>query len=373
MGSLDWALPGRVMVETDGLGRLPGICRDFGQRGVVFFGRSFGRSEEHSSFLEQWSERREVLPWRYAGGEPTLAMVEEMLSVARGHGADWIVGIGGGSVMDAAKAVAGLMHAPRSVATYHAGQAIEAGDQIPFIAVPTTAGTGSEATPVSVLSNPEQCTKRSIRHPLFMARFVLLDASLLCGMPREVIAHSGMDALTQAIEAYLSRKATRWSDGLALEAVRLIHSGLLPFYENPQSIRSAAFILQGSFLAGLALSVARLGVVHGLAHPVGVRSGVPHGQVCAAALPMALAYNQPAVEPVRWSALQSVLESSDLIQHCSQLLEAMSIASPLKMQIPSDRDAMIAEVLASGSTAANPRKVSAADAERLIVSLYGGN
>jgi alcohol dehydrogenase class IV len=191
-----------------------------------------------------------------------------------------------------------------------------------------------------------------------MARVVVLDPRLLAGCPPSVIAHSGLDALTQAVEAFTSRHATGWSDRLCLEAMRLLAASLDGFHADPAG-PLAEPMLQGSFLAGLGLSMARLGVVHGLAHPLGARLHAPHGQVCAACLPLALAFNREAMGDKYRQA--SLAVGGDLLETVRALSARLGIQSPLAGRTLPDRDAIIAETLASGSTKANPRPVTAND------------
>ena len=154
-------------------------------------------------------------------------------------------------------------------------------------AAPTTAGTGSEATVVAVLTDPEQTLKQSIRHPSYMPKLVLLDPDLLAGCPPATVAAAGLDAFVQAFESYTSRHATPFTRALSELALAHLSRALLPLYQGDAG--AAADMLEASYLAGIALSHARLGVIHGLAHPLGVRFHAAHGLVCARCLPAALA------------------------------------------------------------------------------------
>ncbi len=361
----DMVFPGRVLSGVGCLEKFRAVSTGLGPRGVVVYGRSIGRRDIVSRMIG--GADTNMLPWRYAGGEPTLGQVEDILQVARGHGADWVAGVGGGSVVDCAKAVAGLLDAPGSVADYHAGRAIESMG-VPYLAVPTTAGSGSEATMVSVLSDPASGVKRSIRAPHFIARAVFLDAAALAALPRMQAAHSGMDAVVQAIESFCSRNHTVLTDGFAREALRLILPNLLPFCADRSNPYAAQAMLHGSYLAGLALSGARLGVVHGLAHPVGIHAGLGHGLVCAIALPHVLRFNRGSV-PERFAALDEICNGS--VDDCvADLMHALEIPDYVDHAYPKNPEPMIEEILASGSTAANPRAVSREDAIALLQSLY---
>jgi alcohol dehydrogenase class IV len=304
--------------------------------------------------------------WCFPGGEPTLAQLETLLEEARLHRPDWIVAVGGGSVLDVAKAGAGLLHTTRSVVEYHDGAEIET-SRTPFLAVPTTAGTGSETTHVCVLTNGETGTKKSIRHPSFLAKRVFLDPELLEGCPPRIIASAGMDALAQAIESFVSRGATWFSDCAALKACALIGGSLADVFEGHMGAQ-AMDLLEGSFLAGIALSNARLGLVHGLAHPLGVRYHQPHGLVCAVCLLPVLEFNRDCIAG-KYGRISGAM-GGDAMSIVADLMNVLEIHSPFKGEEIVDRAGIVQEALASGSTAANPRPVAAEDVDQLISSLF---
>ena len=361
----DMVFPGRVLSGGGCIAQFRDVAASFGERGLVVYSRSIGREGVLSQIMGDASEK--ILAWRYGGGEPTLDNVEDILQVARGHGAEWIAGVGGGSVLDCAKAAAGLLDAPGSVADYHAGRPIDA-QGIPFLAVPTTAGSGSEATMVSVLSDAEKGIKRSIRAPHFIARVVFLDPCLLATLPRAQAVHSGMDALVQAVESFCSRNHTRLTDDFARASLERILPNLVSFCDDRGDVVVARAMLTGSYLAGLALSGARLGVVHGLAHPVGIHAGLGHGLVCAMALPHVLRFNR-AFAPARFAELDALCDGS-IDTRVTDMMEVLGVPDHVSRPFPEDPASMIDEILASGSTAANPRPVSREDALALLQLLY---
>ena len=357
-------LPPQTVRGAGTITRLIDECRAFGDRGVLVHGASL----EASGVLAKIKRGADgtIVEWQHPGGEPTLDQVATLREVARKHQSDWVAAVGGGSVIDVAKAAAGLLGAGLAPVEYHNGAEIPV-SRIPFLAVPTTAGTGSEATTVSVLTNADTGTKKSIRHPSFMPRLVILDPDLLKSCPASVIASSGMDAFSQAIESFVSIHATWLTDELALEAISLIGVGL----DNPLRGENADVrqdLLEGSYLAGLALSNARLGIIHGLAHPLGARFHAPHGLVCAVCLAPALAFNREAMGN-KYRLMSDAL-GQDLTVMTRRLLESLDIKSPFFGQSIQDKHAVVAEVLASGSTKSNPRPVSAADIEVLLAELF---
>jgi alcohol dehydrogenase class IV len=359
-------LPPRTLFRKGAVLELLRECRAFGKRGVLVHGRSLAGKGVLQSISKSSPDDVELKCWQHTGGEPTLGQLEDLLSFARQHRTDWIAGVGGGSVIDLAKACAGLVDSSLPVAAYHDGAPLVP-SRIPFLAVPTTAGTGSEATIVCVLTNSKTGVKKSFRHPSLMARLVILDPDLLAGSPKQVIAHSGMDAFTQAVESYVSTGASWFTDQLCLKALSLISSSIEAVFKDPGDPR-AADLLMGSYLAGLALSNARLGIVHGLAHPLGARYHVAHGLACAACLPDAIEFNREAMGE-KYGRIGEAI-GGDLLQETGKLNRVLVIHSPFPGRDLKDVDKIIEETLASGSTAANPRKVTAVDVERLLKKLF---
>ena len=347
------------------LGLLP-ECARFGRRGVLVYGGSLASGATMTALLGRAPDGVAVLPFRHGGGEPTLAQVAALLDAARTHQADWIAGVGGGSVLDLAKAAAALFHASRPLAEYHDGRPIEK-PGLTFVAVPSTAGTGSEATVNSVLTNERTGAKKSIRAIGMMARVVILDHALLQSCPRPVIAHSGLDALTQAIEAFTSRNATWLSDQLALQGLSLVAANLEAVHADPGAPRAEP-LLTGSYLTGVALSFARLGVVHGIAHPLGSLYHVPHGLVCAVCLPHALELNRDSFGN-KYETLGRAL-GGDPIARVRELSRTLGIVSPFADQPLRAKEAIVAEALASGSTRANPKTIDRRDIEWLLDRLF---
>lgn len=333
----------------------------FGRRGLLVHGASLARSGALDAVLGG-RDGGDVRAWQHSGGEPTVGAVEALRAEIRQRRPDWVAAVGGGSVIDLAKAAAGLADAPRTAAYYQTRNAEIPPATLPLIAAPTTAGTGSEATVVAVLTDPDRTLKQSIRHPSFMPKRVILDPDLLAGCPPGTVAAAGLDAFIQAFESYTSRHAVPFTRALAELALVRIADALLPLYRGDQG--AAADMLEGSYLAGVALSHARLGVVHGLAHPLGVRTGLAHGLVCALCLPACLAFNRDCV--ARDLADLKTRHGLDVEARVAAWLDAMRLPNALAGRAFQDREAMIDEILASGSTAANPRPVTAGDAAALL-------
>lgn len=359
-------LPGRTLFGRGTAGAMLKECARFGQRGMLVHTRSSEENGSIRAMLAGAPSGLEVVTWRHTGGEPTLDQLSDLLDAARRHHAQWIAGIGGGSVLDLAKACAGFLHTAREPAFYHDGGPLERGG-VPFIAAPTTAGSGAEATPNAVLTNAATGQKKSIRDESLTAQVVILDPNLLKTCPKTIIAASGMDAFAQAVEAYSSRHASALSDVLALKGLGLISANIEATHDDPSG-EAAEGLLAGSYVTGVALSNARLGVVHGLAHPLGRLYGIPHGLVCAICLPHAITFNRPVLGQ-KYDAMSAAV-GGDLLERATGLVKRFGIRSPFSGQPLREKERIVAETLASGSTAANPRTVTAGDVEWFLARIF---
>jgi len=334
----------------------------FGPRGVLVHGRSLARSGKLAQIL---GDATGVRTYLHAGGEPTVEGVDALRAELKQDRPDWVAAIGGGSVMDLAKAAAGLVDAPEKTAFYQVNNQCIPAATLPFVAVPTTAGTGSEATVVSVLTDEARGLKQSIRHASFMPKIVLLDPELLFDCPLPTRAAAGLDAFIQAFESYTSKYATPLTRALSELALVSISQTLLPFYQGDP--RVAGELLEASYVTGLAFSHSRLGVIHGLAHPLGARFHAAHGLTCACCLPAALAFNREVV--AHDLASLKARHGLDVETQVAEWLREMKLENPFAGKAISDYEDFIKEVLVSGSTAANPRPVTADDVQHLLAAL----
>jgi alcohol dehydrogenase class IV len=277
----EFATAGRVMVGTGRAAELPGVVAGFGSRVLVCTGAS---PERHAALLADLGMPAAVFP---VVGEPTVDLARAGLAVAREHGADVVVAIGGGSVIDAGKAVAMLLGNGGDPLDYL--EVVGSGRQItepavPCVAVPTTAGTGAEVTANAVLAVPAHGVKASLRSALMIPRVALVDPLLTVSCPPPVTASSGLDALTQCLEPFVSVRASPLTDGLAREGLRRAGTGLRAAYADGGDLGARADMALCSLLGGMALANAKLGAVHGLAGVIGGTADVPHGMACAALL-----------------------------------------------------------------------------------------
>jgi alcohol dehydrogenase class IV len=230
-------------------------------------------------------------------GEPTVEVVQEGVEAARG--CDIVIGLGGGSILDTGKAIAALGTNLGNVLDYL--EVIGKGQPLlhaplPYIAIPTTAGTGAEVTKNAVLESPEQKVKVSLRSPSMLPRVALVDPELTYSLPPQVTASSGLDALTQLIEPFVSAKANLLTDAICREGMRLAARSLWRAYEHGADEEAREGMSFASLCGGLALANAALGAVHGFAGPLGGMLHAPHGILCARFLPLVMEANIKAIE-----------------------------------------------------------------------------
>ena len=226
--------------------------------------------------------------------EPTLELVRQGVRLARQERCDLVISIGGGSAIDAGTAIAALVSASGEPLDYleviGKGQSLMA-PSVPFIAVPTTSGTGSEVTRNAVLASPEHRVKASLRSPFMLPRLAVVDPELTLGLPPAVTASTGLDALTQLIEPYVSIRANPMTGMFSVEGMRRAAGALLRACLNGRDLEARTDMALASLLGGLALANAGLGAVHGFAAPLGGMFAAPHGAVCAALLPHVMEVN----------------------------------------------------------------------------------
>jgi alcohol dehydrogenase class IV len=281
MDDFEFATAGRIVVGAGRAADLPGIAAGLGSRVLVFTGADPSR---HAELLAGLRVAGATFP---VAGEPTVDLAQAALDAAREHDTDVVVAIGGGSVIDTAKAVAMLLGNGGDPLDYleviGSGRPVTE-PSVPCVTVPTTAGTGAEVTANAVLASPAHGIKASLRSPLMIPRVALVDPLLTLSCPPSVTAASGLDALTQCLEPFVSVRANPLTDGLAREGLRRAAAGLRAAYADGNDLAARADMSVCSLLGGMALANAKLGAVHGLAGVIGGTADVPHGLACAALL-----------------------------------------------------------------------------------------
>ncbi len=267
------------------------LSKTFGRRALVVTGRDMDRAEKLLSLVREHGVSATVFS---VPGEPDIPIVERGAACARNERCELVIGFGGGSALDAAKAIAAMMTNEGALPDYL--EIIGRGKALtklpaPFIAIPTTAGTGTEVTRNAVLASPEHHVKVSLRSPLLLAKVAIVDPELTVDLPPALTASTGLDAITQLIEPYICTKANPMTDGFCVEGIQRAARSLRTAFFNGQDKSAREDMALAGLFGGLALANAGLGAVHGFAGPIGGMFPAPHGAVCAVLLPQVMATN----------------------------------------------------------------------------------
>jgi alcohol dehydrogenase class IV len=348
------------------------IVADWGRRALLVTGRQALRQAGITDRLLAGlrSAGVEVVLFEEVEPEPDVTTCDYGRQLCRDEAVEVVIGVGGGSVMDAAKVIAGLARELPPTREYHRGRA-PTQPGLPLVTVPTTSGTGAEVTPNAVINDQEKHTKKSIRHDSFLARVAVVDPELTVPLPPSVTAHSGLDAFVQAVESYTSKYAWPLTEGMSLRSAELTATHIRQAYHDGRDRTARTAMSASSLLSGIALANARLGIAHGLAHPLGVRLGLPHGLLCGVLLPFAIELNREAARE-RYEALAGVI-GSDAAEFTRSLLRDFGLPLDLRASglRESDFPGIVAEAMEAGSTKANPKQVTEADIIHILRALTG--
>lgn len=315
----EFVTAGRIIFGPGTLGQVGTLAAQLGQRAFVVTGRTSARAQP---LLDRLSQAGIEAILFSVAEEPTVHIVQTGTQQARNAGCDLIIGIGGGSVLDTAKAVSILLTNGGEALDYL--EVIGRGQPLtraaaPCIAIPTTAGTGAEVTRNAVLASPEHRVKVSLRSDLLLPRVALVDPELTYTMPPAVTASTGLDALTQLIEPFVSNQANPLTDAICREGIVRAARSLLRAYQHGDDRAAREDMAVASLFSGLALANARLGAVHGFAAPLCGTFGAPHGAVCGSLLPHVMAVNVEALQSraPESEALRRYDEIARLLTGCS--------------------------------------------------------
>jgi len=301
---------------------------------------------------------------------PAMETFQEAHRTLRDRRCDLVIGLGGGSPIDVAKAVAAVGNKDQSPAELFSTPTKISGEGLPMIAVPTTSGTGSEVTPFSIVSDPENGTKRAANHPYLYPDIALVDPSLCRTMPRKVTADTGLDAISHAIESYWAKRSQPITDSLALEALRHVLPNLRRACENPMDMEARSEMALGALLAGMALSNTMATAAHSVSYPLTVRFGIPHGLACALTLPSFIRFNAPSI-PGKVPRLLQTMGVGSVDEAAEALRRLMvDIREPIRLSelgIGSDEIPWIVEHgFSAARVANNPREVTGKVVEEIL-------
>jgi alcohol dehydrogenase class IV len=377
----EFATATRIPFGSGVRNELPAAAAAMGRRALLVTGSAANRAGHLSEELAAAGVG--TVPF-IVPAEPTVGLIRDGVSKARQAGCDMVIAIGGGSALDAGKALAALLAHSGDLLDYleivgH-GQPLT-NPSLPMIAVPTTAGTGSEVTRNAVLASPLHKVKASLRSATMLPRLALIDPDLTLGLPRALTASTGLDALTQLIEPYVSVKANRMTDVCCLEGIGRIAHALPRVWRDSGDIEARADMSWASMLGGMALANAGLGAVHGFAAPLGGMFPAPHGASCAAVLPYAMDVNIRALRARaresqslrRYTEIAAIVtgepsaKAEDGTQWVAQLCTMLEIP-PLRIYgitkpaIP----AIVERAARSGSMKGNPIELKQEELEEIV-------
>lgn len=371
----------KLIFGSGKLAVLPDLVKEWGERVLLVTGRqSLQESEAWPILLEQL-EGRKLKWWQYVvPEEPNPALIDKAVQQYREESIEVVVGIGGGSVLDAGKAIAAMFCEALSVRHYleGVGDRKPSGKTLPFIAVPTTAGTGSEATKNAVLSEVGQGGfKKSLRHDQYVPQIALIDPNLMLSSPPHITAYSGMDAFTQLLESFLSTQASPYTDALALQGLAGIASSLQRVVEEGENLAARENVAYSAYLSGVCLASAGLGTIHGFASSLGARIHIPHGALCGTLMGISNRLTAQGLQPedVAWNKyvqvgrlfLKEEQKSSEyyvtgLLNHIEDWIEGFEIPRLLSFGLQKEE---IPNIAAATSNKFNPVQLS--EEERIFI------
>ncbi|WP_301091032.1 iron-containing alcohol dehydrogenase family protein [Faecalibaculum rodentium] len=369
--TLSWHVPETVVTGAGAMKETGGLVQGVMKHPLVVTGPHLFRAGIIAPVLESLEEAGiGYAVFHETESDPSIETVEKIRTMYEKNACDGLIAVGGGSVMDAAKAAAVLIGDGGRLQDYEGAGARKISPlEMTLMAVPATAGTGSEVTPFAVISDHQRQVKMTVSSPFLIPEIVVLDPDLLSGVPAGLAAATGMDALIHALEAYVSRYGSFISDGFAAQALEKIGHSLVKFVRTGDA-EAAQEMLEGSFLAGCAFSLSRLGLVHALSHPLSAHYGIPHGTANALLLPAVIRFNQEAAgEKYRQAAdLLGVKEQTDLADWIEELNRLLGIEMKWEIR-EEDLPVLVRDGLMSGNVQANPRLAEEKDAEDIYKTL----
>jgi alcohol dehydrogenase class IV len=379
--------PGKIIFGPGGLSQVGIEAKRLGNKVLVVLGRSAMRKSGALNRLTRLLKENnlEYIIYENIPSDPTVETVDTGTSLARKESCNLVIALGGGSVLDTGKAISAMVTNEGSVADY---QEIEGKGKkfqhktLPFIAIPTTSGTGSEATKNAVITNTKFSLKKSIRDPWLIPKVALVDPELTLSLPPYMTAVCGGDALTQCIESYLGKKSHEITDILALHAIGSIGKSLVKAVKEGKNLEARKDMAMAALLSGLCLSNSGLGAAHALSHPLGVYYKIPHGLSCAVLLPYVMEFNLPVVTKKLAKITQSLGEDLSLlseteaaqraVEKIKEILSAVGIKENLSEWGIKEKDfSQLIKGAKGGSLNNNPRNTSDEDLIELLYKMTG--
>lgn len=379
--------PRKIIFGPGGLSQVGTEEKRLGNKALIVLGRSAMRKSGALDRLTRLLKKNnlEYTIYENIPSDPTVETVDTGASLARKGSCNLVIALGGGSVLDTGKAISAMVTNEGSVADYHEIEGKGKKFQhktLPFIAIPTTSGTGSEATRNAVITNTKLGLKKSIRDLWLIPEVALVDPELTLSLPPHITAICGGDALTQCIESYLGKKSQEITDALALHAIGLIGKSLVKAVKEGENLEARKDMAMAALLSGLCLSNSGLGAAHALSHPLGIYYKIPHGLSCAVLLPYVMEYNLPVVTKKLAKIAQSLGEDLSLlseteaaqraVEKIKEILSAIGIKKNLsEWEIKKEDFSQLINGAQGGSLNNNPRDTSDEDLIKLLYKMTG--
>lgn len=379
-----FVIPNHTVVGTNVLGEAAPLLKKMGNKAFIVTGRHVAVSNMMKQLTALLDENGiDCVIFDGITGEPTDTMIENGVEMLKSSGCDFIIGIGGGSPLDSAKAIAAMAVNEGSIADYN-GKEIT-GEILPLAAIPTTAGTGSEATKFTVITDSEKGIKMLLKGDVLVPKLAIVDSSFTVGAPKSVTSATGLDALTHAVEAYTSRKAFSMTDTLAVSAVKRIMKYLPIAYKEPDNSLAREQMSIAALEAGICINNSSVTIVHGMSRPIGALFHVPHGMSNAMLLKGCLSFAvSGAYEKFanlgRETGVASDSDSDEtaaekFIDSLQSICDVCEISTLEQYEIDRDEyyskiSKMATDAVASGSPANTVKEVTVDDCIEIYKKLY---
>lgn len=380
-----YAIPNHIFTGKNALEEAVPYIGASGKKALIVTGKHVGKSPMYEKLVNLLEEESiGYATFNGITGEPTDGMIEEGLKIYQTENCDFVIGIGGGSPLDSAKAIAAMAVLPGKIADYM-GKEIS-GDIPPVIAIPTTAGTGSEATKFTIITDQEKDIKMLLKGDCLIPKIAIVDPDFTIDMPKSVTAATGLDAFTHAVEAYTSKKAFDMTDTLAVSAVKRIFEYLPVVYKNGYDVEGRAQMAIASLEAGICINNSSVTIVHGMSRPIGALFHVPHGLSNAMLLKECIGFALDGAYD-RFGALakeagvaaeedDDVTASGKLLAAIQELCEICEVPTLAEYGVKKDEfekviEKMAEDAIASGSPGNTRKTVTKDDCMALYKKVYG--
>ena len=376
----EFRLPGVMHFGWGAVEQVRGEAARLGKRALLVSGRSAARKTGLLDRVQKLLAAAgvEAVLYDQVESDPSSATVDRGARLAQQEKCDLVIGLGGGSPMDAARAIAAVAPTGVPILDHLRGKPIDR-PGLPLINIATTAGTASEITAVSVILDEERQLKFGMKSPYWFAKVAITDPELTVTMSPRLTAATGLDALTHALESYLSTQASAPSEALALKSVALAGANLRAAFRDGSSRTAREGMALASMTAGMAFANSGLGLVHGLVHPLGARWNIAHGEACGRFLPYVMEFNRPAaegklVEVARALTGEPAATAEDGIAAVRSLLSDLGLPCGISDLTISEKQmaSLAKDGLLSGAVKTNPRPVTEADSRAILETAHRG-